>query len=488
MAISFNSLPANLRTPGVYIEFDNTLAAAGSQGFKMLAIGQRLITGTVAEGVPTLVTTKEDAATFFGAGSMLATMITFMLAANTRIELWAIALDDLAAGVTATGTITASTVPTAAGTLNLYIGGVRIQVAVASTDTTDNVATNIAAAITASTDVPVSAVVNGVTTNQVDLTAKHKGDVGNDIDLRDSYYAEKLPAGLTLTYGAMAGGAGNPDLTIATAAMADEWYNWIACPYTDAANLLVLTTELDNRWGPLQQIDGRAFIAVRGSLAVSSTFGNSQNNPHLTCLGTNTAPQLPYVWAAVNCAVAAGSLAIDPARPLQTLVLKGLLPPAREIRWVQSERNILLYDGIATYTVDNTGLVRLERQITTYQKNAAGLDDTSYLDINTPETLSRIRFRQRQLFAQRYPRHKLADDGTNYGAGQAVITPKVAAGELLALFREFEEAGWCENYDNYKATLISERDGVDPNRLNYRDSPDLVNQLRVVAGKTEFVV
>lgn len=485
MGITFNSLPSNLRTPGIYIEFDNTLAAVGSQNFKILVLGQRLTAGTVAAGVPTLVTSKELATQYFGAGSMLATMLAFALAVNPNVEIWAIALDDNGAGVTAAGSITVSTPPSAAGTLNLYIAGIRVQVAVAATDTVTDVAAAIVAAITADTSLPVTA---GNALGVVTVTAKHKGEFGNDIDLRDSYYGEALPAGVTLAYGAMAAGAGNPDIAAAITAMADDWYNWIACPYTDAANLTALTTELDARWGPLQQIDGRAFAPYRNTLGNTSTFGNGQNNPHLTCMGTNIVPHPPYVWAAVNCAVAAASLAIDPARPLQTLVLKGLLPPARQTRWDQSERNVLLYDGIATYTVDNAGQVRIERQITTYQKNDANLDDASYLDIQTPETLSRLRFRQRQMFASSYPRHKLAANGTVYGAGQAIITPSIARGELLALYRDMEALGWVENYAAYDAALVVEIDADDPNRLNYRDTPDLVNQLRVVAGKTQFIV
>ena len=488
MSISFNSLPANLRTPGVYIEFDNSLASLGSQEFKILVIGQRLAAGTVAASVPTLVTRKEDAATWFGAGSMLATMLTHALAVASGIEVWAIALDDNGAGAAATGTITVSTAPSATGTLNLYIGGQRVQVAVGAADSDATVATAIAAAVTADTSLPVTA---AAALAVVTLTARHKGEAANDIDLRDSYYGEALPTSLALTYagmGTVIAGTGNPVITAAITAMADDWYNWIAVPYSDAANLALLTTELDDRWGPLQQIDGRAFIAYRGALGTTGTFGNTQNNPHLSCMSTNIAPQPPYVWAAVDCATAAGALAIDPARPLQTLELKGIVPPASAIRWTQAERNTLLFDGISTSKATADGRVQIERQITTYQLNAAGLSDASYLDINTPETLSRLRFRQRQLFAQRYPRHKLASNGTHYPAGQAILTPKAAALELLGLYQTFIELGWVEDYDSYKNTLITEIDGTDPNRLNYQDQPNLVNQLRIVAGKTQFIV
>ena len=485
MGISFNDIPANLRTPGTYIEFDNSLASLGAQEFKILVIGQRLAAGTVAAGEPTLVTRAEDANTWFGAGSMLAAMLAMALDVGPSIPVWAIALDDNGAGAAATGTVTISTPPTAAGTVNLYIAGQRVQAGVGASDTVTNVADAVVAAITADTSLPVTASnVAGVIT----LTAKHKGEVGNDIDLRDGYYSEALPTGVSLTYVAMSGGTSNPDMATAITAMGDDWYNWIASPYTDAANLAAMTSEMNDRWGPMQQIDGRVFVSYRDTLANVSTFGNGLNDPHLSCMAADAAPQPPYIWAAVNCATAAKYLSIDPARPLQTLVLKGILPPAKTKQWIQDERNTLLFDGIATHKVDSAGLVRIERQITTYQKNAAGLIDASYLDINTPETLSRLRFRQRQMFAQRYPRHKLADNGTNYPAGQAIITPNIAALELLALFQSFIELGWVEDYDAYKATLITEINSSDPNRLDYRDQPNLVNQLRVVAGQTQFIV
>lgn len=486
--IGFNQIPPNLRTPGVHIEFDSSLANAGSQNFKMLAVGQRLAAGTVAEGVPTLVTDKEQAANYFGAGSMLAVICAAMLASSNTVELWAIALDDAGAGTAAAGTVTVSNAPTDNGTYNLYIGGERIQVAVASTDTADNVATAIAAAITASVDCPVSAAVDGGTANQVNLTAKHKGEFGNDIDLRSNYFGETMPTGLAITFGAMAAGGGNPDIATAIIAMADEQYNWIAMPWNDSANLTALAAELDDRWGPMRQIDGRAFAAYQGTLAATGTFGNGLNNEHLTMIGSGVSPQPPYLWAAVNCAVAAASLVVDPARPLQTLALPGIMGPAVGDRWTRAERNTLLYDGITTFSVSPSGEVLIERQITTYQTNGTGQADASYLDINTPETLSRLRYEQRQMFALRYPRHKLADDGVNYGAGQPVITPKAAKGELLALYSEFAERGLVEGYDDYKASLIVERDGSDRNRLNFSDQPNLVNQLRVVAGKTQFVV
>jgi phage tail sheath gpL-like len=297
-----------------------------------------------------------------------------------------------------------------------------------------------------------------------------------------------MPAGLTLSFTRLTGGSGGPDITTALDAMGDEWFNWIINPYTDTASLVTLEADLADRYGPMRQIGARAFSAFSGTLGESGTFGNSRNSPHVSCLGIGLSPTPAFVAASINAAVAAMSLEIDPARPLQSLILKGMLAPEQSKRWIRQERNIALYDGLSTYTVERDGTCRIERQITMYQTNPSGFGDASYLDICTPETLERIRFEQRALQSQKYPRYKLANDGTNFGAGQAVVTPKIWRGELLALYKEMEIKGWVEDYATYDSNLIVERDGSDRNRLNWRDTPNLVNQARVFAGKQQFIL
>lgn len=486
MPISFDAIPAALRTPGTYIEFNNELAGATGLMRKILVIGQRLGTGSVAAAVPTRVTNERQAVEFFGRGSMLALMLAASLTANSTTETWAVALDDNVAGVAATGTLTINSTATAAGTLNVYIGGKRVQIAVATADAVADIASALATKINAMPDLPVTATAAAAV---VTLTARNKGEAANAIDIRTNYYqGEVYPTGLALTIVGMAGGTGNPDISTVIDALGDEWYSWFATPYTDLANMLLLETELNERWGPMRQIDGRAFTALAGTHATVGTYGDARNNPHVSVMGINTSPTPPYIWSAVITAVAAFNLDIDPARPLQTLVLPGILAPANEEVWTRAERNLHLFDGISSYTVDRDGTVRIERLISTYQTNSAGMDDASYLDICTPETLSRIRYAQRVMISQKFPRHKLADDGTNYGTGQAIATPKIVRGELLALYRELETQGWVEGYDEYDTNLIVERDANDRNRLNWRDTPNLVNQARVFAGKQQFIV
>lgn len=488
MPISFNTIPSTLRVPLAYIEFDNTRAVVGTPAipYRLLVLGQKLTAGSAAANVPVLVTSYGQAESLFGRGSILAEMFRVLKAGNKWTETWAMAQEDDGAGVAATGTVTLGGSPTEAGVLNLYVAGARVRIAVAVSATPANLATALAAAINADTTLPVTAAAEaGVVT----LTARNKGELGNTIDLRLNYHqGEKTPAGLTVAIVAMANGAANPDIAATIAAMGDEWYQGIVMPYTDAANLTLLETELADRWSGTRQIDGLAFTAYRGNHGATQSLGDGRNSPHVSCLGTNIAPQPPYLWAAAYAAQAAASLSIDPARPLQTLVLPGIMPPAETVRWTREERNLLLYDGIATHFVDSGGLVRIEREITMYQENAFGVADPSYLDVTTPATLSYLRYSIRARITQKYPRHKLADDGTNFGPGQAIVTPSTIKAELVALAREWERAGLVENLDQYKSELIVERNANDRNRLDVLAPPDLVNQLRVFAAQVQFIL
>ena len=145
----------------------------------------------------------------------------------------------------------------------------------------------------------------------------------------------------------------------------------------------------------------------------------------------------------------------------------------------------LLNNGIATLYVEG-GYVRIERAITTYQTNKFGDADNSYLDSETLFTLAEIVTRLKTAITSKYPRHKLADDGTRYGPGQAIVTPNVIRSELIAQYAAMERDGLVENADLFAKYLIVERNASDPNRVDVLLPPDVVNQLRVFAMLTQF--
>lgn len=485
----FNQIPANLRLPGVRVEFDASRASTGTPAIshKLLVMGQRLSTGTVAQAIPTRVTNDGTAEDAFGRGSMLAEMLKAARKANPYIELWGIALDEAVAGVKAAGKLSVTTTGTSAGTLNIYIGGRRVRVAVAAAATATAIATSIIAAINADTTLPVTAIVNAVNAYEVDLTCRWKGETGNNIDLRLNHYTgEVLPIGVAVAITAMAAGTANPDITTAIAGFGPEWWNYIVMPWMDTTSLNTLAAEMVSRWGAMRALDGIVFAAHRGTHGATAGFGAARNDYTISCMGTGLSPTAPWIWAAVNAAVAADSLSNDPARPLRTLDLPGILAPAVQARFTDEERNLLLFDGISTYDSRTDGTVAIEMQITMYQKNAANVEDDSWLKVQTLSINSYLRFARRARIS-RFARFKLAKDGTQFDPAQQIVTPLTIRLELLALFRELEFKGLVEGFEQYKRDLVVTIDPDNPSRVNVYESPDHVNQLDLVAMRISWI-
>lgn len=484
--VSFNGIPVDIRTPGQFIEIDPTRAVGGipQQARKILILGQRLAAGSQLAANPCRVMSGAHGAGLFGRGSQLAAMIAAAKTANSSTDMFACALDDLVAGVVASGTLTITGAPTAAGTLNLYVAGAAVKVGVAVAETNTVTATNIAAAINANPDLPVTATsALGVVT----VTAKHKGLCGNDIDLRTNYYdGETLPAGLAIAIVAMSGGTGNPDITAALAALGGDQYYTIITPWTDTANMTALEAFLLGRWGPMSQKTGTAFGCVRGTYSGLTTLGVARNSPMSYLFGIYDMPEAPWVTAAKWGSVIEFSGAIDPARPFQGLLLPGTMAPPVKSQFTRDQRDVLLHNGISTFTVDQAGNVFIEQVVSTYQTNALGIPDTSYLKLNSVWTVDAIRYAVRARIALRFPRHKLANDGTNFAPGQAIATPSIIRAELIGLFREMEEAGLVEDFNQFKNDLLVVRSTANVNQINAVIPPNLVNQFDVFAASVQF--
>lgn len=482
MAVAFNAIPGNLRVPLFYAEF-NAGGTPYQSNARLLLVGQMLSAGAATASVPVIL--NDNADYLFGAGSMLSAMYDVARANAPFQEVWALPLADDGAGVAATGKIAVSSAPTVSGTLTIYIAGVRIRAKVAATDTDDDVAAALVAAINAVTALPVTAAVNGTNANECDLTARHKGALGNDILIHtDLVGDESTLAADLLTITAMASGAGDPDFTAALAALADDEYDWIAGPYADTTNLDAIKDFLDGeagRWGPLQQLYGHYVCFRRSNLSGLSALGLARNDPHASIMGAKDSPSPPWLWAAAAGARAAAHLQDAPelSRPLHTLPLVGVVAPKLADRFDIADRQALLYDGIATYHVRRDGTVCIDRLITTYQTNAWGSPDATWLDVNTlAQQMFLIRYLKSKLTSV-YGRVALADENP-FGL-QTVTTPEDIRDTIVHGYNELVADGVVENPDLFEQELIVERNISDATRVDVFLPSDVVNQLRVLA-------
>lgn len=508
MPISFSGVPANWRVPLYWAEVDPSQAGLPIVRQAALVVGTMTTAGDGTPNVPKPMGTQAQVDKAYGQGSELACMMRAFFANNFAHEVWALPLAEVGGATAATGTIdvgsTSSPQAWEAGTISLYIAGHKVAVTIGASDTDDEIATAIAAAINDDPSLPVTA---QAATNRVTVTCKTAGLNGNDILMSLNYFGrvggEETPIGLVLTFsgsglspastefGWLTGGAGVPTYDDAIAALGEREFEYVALAHTDSTTLLAWETEYGfsdtGRWGWMRQLYGHLFAAKRASYADHIIWGATRNSGVSSVMAVEVMSPTPtYEWAAAYCAKAARALTNDPARPLQTLSLNSILPAHGEDRFNLMELNSMSGSGLATQKSGSDDQPMIARETTTYQLNLYSQSDDAYELVTTMATLARLIRNQRHAITSKFPRHKLANDGTRFGVGQAIVTPKSIKAELVAQYRIDEFNGLVEDVANFKSHLIVERDPNNPNRINVLYPPDLVNQLRIFAVLVQF--
>lgn len=491
MAISFNYIPSNIRVPLFYAEIDNSMANTATVNKKSLLIGQH-IGDTATAGKPYLISTATQAKEKFGRGSPLALMAEAYRNQDSAGELWCLPIS--VSGTSASGKITLAGTALASGTISLYVGSTKVAIPVASGAKDTEVAQAIIDAITAHKDLPVQATLDETGANKVvKVTAKQVGTYGNDLPLAVNVlgYAagEEAVSGLSVEITALAGGTGDIDYKKAFEAIKADTFYYIGLQSCDATGLDACKDEMQDasgRWSYARMQYGHIFSVKKDSAENLVNLGKTRNDQHMSIFGCEAKhPEPAFILAGAITGAAAVCLTNDPARPLQTRELVGIMAPNMEDKFGFNEQNTLLHNGIATL-YDNAGTVMIQRAITTYQTNKFGDADNSYLDVTTMFTLAEVVTTLKSAITSKYPRHKLADDGTNFGPGQAIVTPAIIKSELIAQYKQLERRGLVENTELFAKYLIVERNANDPNRVDVLLPPDLVNQLRIFALQAQF--
>ena len=460
--ISFDQIPASIRKPGKYFEFNTTNAvrtlAANSQ--KMLIIAQKA-EDSDAPLVPVQIYDDATAGALFGYGSQAQLMVQAAIRAYQYLDLSVLPVPPDAAGVAAGGKLELTGTATGAGVVSLTIADTSVAVAAASQDTAKAVLDELAAALNAEQSLPVSATV--VTPEDPDgegeqvapppyltLTAKNKGTIGNKITLSAGCTAP----GLTATVTKMSGGQKDPDITEALAAVFGADYTLYCLPWAVQEQLTALREHLDKVSGPLEQRRATAWLGSTDTLSLCTTLAGQCNSGRIS---------------PAYCAVAASEE--DPARPLNTLALTGVAVPPESSRLSRTEQEVALKNGVTPLEVGPGEVVQIVRAISTYTRNAAGATDISLLDMTTIRTLDYVARTVKERIDLRFPREKLS-----------TRTPPKVRSEVLDVLRRLEQLEIVEEVEANAAGVICERDLQDPNRLDCRIPSDVVNGLHIFAG------
>ncbi|MDU1063059.1 MAG: phage tail sheath C-terminal domain-containing protein [Leclercia adecarboxylata] len=493
MSVSFNTTPASgVLVPLFYAEMDNSQANTATATQPTVIIGYALKDAEITKNALTLVSSVSELKRIAGRGSQLARMVEAYRNIDASGQLWVLPVYD--DGRKAKGAIYVTGKATGAGVISLYIGKDRVQTPVSVGDEPLAIMTAIVSSINENQDLPVTAELETVEdSTSIALIAKNEGLCGNEMlithNYRGSMGGESTPAGVLVYIGQMSEGSGSPDFTMAFEALGDEDADFIAFPFNDSFSLDEMALAMNDstgRWAPGRQSYGHVYSAKIDDAPNLQSYGVTRNDQHMTLAGFEYYTQMcADELAAMVTARNAVFIRADPARPTQTGQLNGALPAPIGQRFNRTLRNTLLGSGIATCYAQGSN-VFIERAVTTYQKNAYGEKDTSYLDSETLHTSAYVLRALETCVTSKYGRHKLANDGTRYGAGQAIVTPSVIKAEMCAQYQAMEEAGIVENFELFKKYLVVERSATDPNRINVLFPPDYINQLRVFALVNQF--
>jgi phage tail sheath gpL-like len=491
MSISFNQIPANLRVNKIAIELDNSLANSGAvlMPVKCLLVGQQLTTGTYTEGTIVKVPNADAVAKAAGYGSHLHLMAKQFFLNNKANDCFVLPLDDVGVAK-AVGKITVTSTSAGSGSVFLYIGGQLVNVPVSLGDDEDAIAANMVIAINAVKNLPVTALIDGTDANEVNITAKNAGTLGNKIDVRVNYYDdEKLPSDVAITITAMATGAVDPSLT-GLLPTAEIWYNYMAFPYTDSTSLGLLKTWLDARSEATVMLDCIAFCAKNDTQANLEILGNAHNNEWLVISENYLSASTDFEKSAAIMGgfsyrqnLGVGTRVV----PFQGREIKGILPAKESDKFVETQRNSLLFNGISTSKVrQNTEFT--DQLITTYKANDAGAVDWSYLYVETLEGLRFIRWDMANYLASKYPNRIIGDENVKYAPGNTlVITLSSLKNDLIGrAYSYWARENIIVSPEDFKNALIAEVNILNSSRVDMLLVPTIAKGLRQIAGKISF--
>jgi phage tail sheath gpL-like len=466
--IQFDNIPASRRTPGVFSEYNTKLAVntLPANLHKVDFIAQRLASGTVAANTLVDIFSEDEAAVYFGRGSIAHLMARSAINANKYISLRIVALDDALAGVAANGTVTITGPATGNGALRLNVNKQKVDIAIANGDTANSIAAALNAQIALQPDLPVTAtVLAGVVT----LAAKNKGTLGNAIKVSASVSAGGVAAAVV----AMSGGLNDPDISAALTAIYNAKSTILGSAYNDQANLTLMRTHLDAVSGPLEKRRVRGVAAHIGTYAQSVTLAAAINNGRLLEVLVPNAYESIYEVAASMAAGAASEE--DPARPLNGLPLVGIAPPPMANWLSETQIEAALHNGVTPVRVGADNVVHIVRAVSTYTVNASGVPDISLMDWTTIGTLDYVANAIEQRIELRFPRDK-----------KSARTKERVHDEIYNVLIKCEDLEIVENVA--RDDILIEDDAADPTRYNIRIKVDVVNGLHVIAQRLDLVL
>lgn len=391
MALNSNSLAAGV---GVAVTNTGFVPSVSLLPRKLVVIGQYLTGKTPVDDVAIQVLSPNDAADKTGFGSPIHRLVIWANKVAQNVPIYIIPQAEAGGAVAATGTITVTAGTVEAGTINLYISGELIQVAVTAGQTATQIGDSIEAAINDNINLAVTA---SNAAGVVTVTCKAKGTYGNFIDLSVNLgFNQTLPSGVTLALVDLSGGLTDPDIDTALTGTNynQEWFTDLVHAYDPiATNLDKLSTYNgigNTATGLYDNLIFRPFNSAIGDTAPGSSGFNAakalgdsrkldRTNGGVSVPGSPNHPaEIASEYMAVVATLGArdsGQGASDSVGQVLIDVLPGLVAD----RWTDNydNRDASVKFGF-TPTIYEDGVVKLQNAVTFYHPDSVADENNGY--------------------------------------------------------------------------------------------------------------
>jgi phage tail sheath gpL-like len=310
---------------------------------------------------------------------------------------------------------------------------------------------------------------SSVAAGVVTIIGKHRGTILHAVKTEcDS--ASTPDAGVSVAVVQLASGATDPTWQTALDTIASERYNIIVPCYSDSTNLLNLKTHLTTVSNYREKKAGIGVVGfIQSNISTAAALGVTLNFWRLALchLKADRSPEF-----CIGAAAAAGkALLPDPSVPVKDVDLPGIALPAIASRTIASEQETLLANGITPLEVSpETGYVSITRMVST------AYSESAILDIHKVCTLDYFRDAVVSRVKQRFPRDKM----TARKLGDL-------KSEIFAVAKAMEALEMLENVDAWKDYLIVEIDSQTEGQANARIPADVPAGLFIVAGRFDLL-
>jgi phage tail sheath gpL-like len=395
------------------------------------------------EDKPNLVLSAEEVGARTGYGFPLHRMAQKCFAGSRGIPTYIAPLDQ-SGGTAATGDITITSTPATvaeASTLHMYVAGDYVPVALEAGDDRDDIATKIDAAIDADPNLPITAVVNGVTTYQVDVTTKSKGTPGNTVEIGFNFgFNQKMPlmsdgSYLVAVITNPSGGATNPSVNnlLINLGQGDErnsdHFTDIVCGFSgddgvNAAQFRDYNGIGNDFVGDYAKPVARPFRVFNGNtgggsatLATLIAFADTNKYDRTNAfICVPDSPSHDDEIAALACGIAAYINNNRAEESYEDQILPGIWPAADpNDNWcnLYSNRDLAVKSGISP-TVVQDGVVKLSNIVSMYRPDNVPVTSNGYRSFRNLSIIQNILFNNKLNFSQeKWKGISIVEDVTN---------------------------------------------------------------------------